>query len=140
MVGRLLVHTLVMPLGALVLKATVARVFAPQAAPADYAARAAIPLVLRPAAFLANARDVAGLKPFVTRQAPRYGEIAAPVTIIVGDRDTTVSPRIHSQALARAIPHARLVMLPGVGHMPHHVAPDVVAAEVERMASSVLRA
>jgi pimeloyl-ACP methyl ester carboxylesterase len=136
-VGRLLVRLLAMPLGALLLKATIARVFAPQAAPADYAARAAIPLVLRPATFLANARDVAGLKAFVTRQAPRYGQIAAPVAIIVGDRDSTVSPRIHSQALARAIPHARLIMLPGIGHMPHHVAADAVAAEVERMASSV---
>jgi pimeloyl-ACP methyl ester carboxylesterase len=91
-------------------------------------------LLLRPAEFRANARDVAGLKAFVAAQAPRYRQIAAPVTIITGDRDRTVSPTIHSRALAEAVPHARLIILAGVGHMPHHAAPGTVAAEVGRMA------
>ena len=101
--------------------------------------RAAIRLVLRPTEFLANARDVAGLKQFVTAQAPRYREIVAPVVIMTGDRDTTVSPRIHSAALSAAMPQAKLIMLPGVGHMPHHAVPELIIAEIDRLATEALR-
>jgi pimeloyl-ACP methyl ester carboxylesterase len=137
LVGDVFVRTLVMPLGTLLLKGGVDRVFAPQAAPANYVERTGLALHLRPADFLANARDIGGLKAFVTAQAPRYRDITAPVVIITGDRDKTVSPTIHSQALAHALPHAKLIILPGVGHMPHHVAPDIIAAEVDRMASLI---
>jgi pimeloyl-ACP methyl ester carboxylesterase len=133
-VGELLARTLVMPVGRLLLTSGVDRVFAPQSAPEDYIERAGIALLLRPTEFRANARDVTGLKAFVTAQAPHYREIAVPVTIITGDIDKTVSPAIHSRALAVALPHARLIILPGVGHMPHHAAPDIVTAEVGRMA------
>ncbi len=136
--GEFLARTLVVPVGALLLEAGVRRVFAPQPPPEDYAARAAIALHLRPAEFIANAQDVAGLKAAVAEQAPRYGEIIAPVTIITGDRDATVSPSIHSRTLARALPQAKLIVLAGIGHMPHHAAPDLVVAEIERLADAAL--
>ena len=44
-----------------------------------------IPLVLRPAAFRANAADVEGLYRFALANAPRYREIAAPTVVISGD-------------------------------------------------------
>src|SRR5262245_54680753 len=47
-IGSLFARTLALPVGALLMKPTVALVFAPQPAPPDYAQRAAIPLVLRP--------------------------------------------------------------------------------------------
>ena len=42
-------------------------------------------LLLRPREFLANARDLVTLKAAVAEQAPRYGEIKAPIVIIAGD-------------------------------------------------------
>ena len=63
----------------------------------------------------------------MTRQSPRYGEIAAPTVIVTGDRDTIVSPTIHSRALAATLPHAKLIVLPGVGHVVQHVAAELVA-------------
>jgi pimeloyl-ACP methyl ester carboxylesterase len=132
-VGPLFVWTLALPSGAMLTNSTVALVFAPQAVPADYVQRAAIPLVLLPRNFLANARDVAGLHAFVTAQAPRYPGIKAPTVIITGDRDTIVSPQIHSRALAAILPHSKLVVLEGVGHMPHHVAADKVIAAIEEV-------
>jgi pimeloyl-ACP methyl ester carboxylesterase len=62
-----------------------------------------------------------------------YGEIRAPTVILTGSADTTVSPHLHAHAMASAVPHARLVMLAGVGHMPHHVAADAVMAAVEQL-------
>jgi pimeloyl-ACP methyl ester carboxylesterase len=134
-VGPLFAHTLVVPVGSLLMQPVARTVFAPQEAPTDYAERAAIALVLRPETFLANARDVAGLNAFVTRQAPRYASIKAPTVIITGDRDTVVSPDIHARAFAAKLPQSKLVVLEGVGHMPHHVASDRVVAAIDELAT-----
>jgi pimeloyl-ACP methyl ester carboxylesterase len=90
---------------------------------------------LRPAQFLANARDVAALKAGVAAQAPRYPAIDVPTVIVTGDQDDKVPPRNHSQMLAATLPRARLVVLPGVGHMLHHVASESIVDEIERLAA-----
>jgi pimeloyl-ACP methyl ester carboxylesterase len=131
--GPIFAHTIAVPLAHLLLKRGVASVFAPQPPPPDYVRRAAIRLLLRPAQFLANAQDIAALKPFVAAQAPRYGEIGIPTVILTGTADTTVSPHIHARAIAAAMPHACLIMLAGIGHMPHHVATDAVIAAVAQL-------
>jgi pimeloyl-ACP methyl ester carboxylesterase len=136
-IGPLFVRTLALPAGWLLLGPTVAVVFAPQEAPADYAERAAIALVLRPQNFLANARDVAGRNAFVTVQEPRYATIKAPTTIITGDSDSVVSPQVHSQGLATALPHSKLIVLEGVGHVPHYVALDRVVTAIEEIMADV---
>jgi pimeloyl-ACP methyl ester carboxylesterase len=132
-IGQLFAHTIAVPLAVLLLNGGVASVFAPQPAPADYVRRAAIRLLLRPAEFIANAQDLAALKAFVTAQAPRYGEIATPTVVLTGTADTTVSPHIHARAMAAAVPHARLITLAGVGHMPHHADPDAIVAAVAEL-------
>jgi pimeloyl-ACP methyl ester carboxylesterase len=132
-IGQLFAHTIAVPLAVLLLNGGVASVFAPQPAPADYVRRAAIRLLLRPAEFIANAQDLAALKAFVTAQAPRYREIATPTVVLTGTADTTVSPHIHARAMAAAVPHARLITLAGVGHMPHHADPDAIVAAVAEL-------
>jgi pimeloyl-ACP methyl ester carboxylesterase len=131
--GPIFAHTIAVPLALLLLKRGVASVFAPQPPPADYVRRAAIRLLLRPAQFLANAQDIAVLKPFVAALAPRYSEIGIPTVILTGTADTTVSPHIHARTIAAAIPHAHLIMLAGIGHMPHHVATDAVITAVAQL-------
>ena len=134
-IGPVFAHTFAVPVGSLLMQPIARTVFAPQEAPASYADRAAIALVLRPQTFMANARDVAGLNAFVTRQAPRYANIKAPTVIITGDRDTIVSPDIHARAFAAKLPQSKLVVLEGVGHMPHHVASDRVVAAIDELAT-----
>ena len=73
------------------------------------------------------------LKRHVTALSRRYAEIKAPCVIITGDADDTVSPGIHSQGLARDIEGAKLVVLEGVGHMPHHARPDAILAAVDEI-------
>jgi pimeloyl-ACP methyl ester carboxylesterase len=132
-VGPFFARTLALPLGLLLLDGGAASVFAPQAVPADYLRAAAIRLLLRPSEFIANAQDVAALKPFVTAQMPRYGGIAVPTVILTGAADVTVSPRIHARAIAAALPDARLIVLDGVGHMPHHTDADAVMAAIAQL-------
>ena len=115
------------------LAAATQAVFAPNEVPDDYAWRAAIPLVLRPCVFRANALDVAGLFGFVSAAASRYQEIAAPCVIITGDRDTVVADAIHAAGLARA-PPSELVWVRNLGHKPDWIARDLVLAGIENVA------
>jgi len=133
-VGRLFAETLAWPAGVFRMKAASACVFSPNRMPDDYLARAAIGLVLRPAAFRANAIDVAGLYRHVVEAQKRYREISAPTVVISGNRDTVVYEEIHSAGLAADIPGARLVWVDNLGHKPDWIAPDLVVAGIEAVA------
>jgi pimeloyl-ACP methyl ester carboxylesterase len=132
-VGPLFAHTLGMPVGEVLLEAGGASVFSPQPMPANYLQRAAIRLLLRPSELIANAQDVAVLKSFVTSQVRFYRNIETPTVVITGAADTIVWPDIHARAIAAVLPHARLIVLDGVGHMPQHVATDAVVAAIEAL-------
>ncbi len=132
-IGPLLAYTITLPLGYFLAGPGARGVFLPQTMPDGFVKDSATPLLLRPREFIANARDLVTLKAAVTEQAPRYAEIKTPITIITGDADKTVSTNIHSRPLAAAAPNARLIVLPGVGHMVQQAVPDLVIAEIEAM-------
>jgi pimeloyl-ACP methyl ester carboxylesterase len=129
-VGTLFLRTCAYPLGLLLAKGASRCVFEPQTVPANYLRRAAILMVLRPTNFYSNAMDLVWLERFITAQVPRYVDLRTPTVIITGDRDTLVSPHINARVLAATLPCAKLVLLRNIGHMPHHAAPEVVAAAI----------
>lgn len=109
-------------------------IFAPQPVPDGYVEHIGGPLTIRPDSFRANARQVNTLRPQIVEMAPRYvDELTMPLEIIHGDMDQTVPLEIHSIPLSEAVPHAKLTVLDGVGHMPHHARPDVVEQAVGRI-------
>jgi pimeloyl-ACP methyl ester carboxylesterase len=131
-IGRLLAYTITLPLGYFLAEPGARGVFFPQTMPDGFVQTSATRLLLRPREFLANARDLVTLKAAVAGQAPRYAEIKAPVVVISGDgADKTVSTNIHSRPFASTVPNARLIVLPGVGHMVQNAAPERVMAEIE---------
>jgi pimeloyl-ACP methyl ester carboxylesterase len=130
-IGPLLAYTITLPLGYFLTERGARGVFLPQVMPDDFVASTATSLLLRPREFLANARDLVRLKQAVTEQAPRYGEISSPTVVISGDVDKTVSTNIHSRPFAAAVPNARLIVLPGVGHMVQNAATDLVIRKIE---------
>jgi pimeloyl-ACP methyl ester carboxylesterase len=132
-IGPLLAYTITLPLGLILAEPGARSVFAPQTMPSGFVGGSATPLLLRPREFLANAWDLVTLKAAVAEQAPRYKNIKVPVVVITGDTDTTVSPNIHSRPFAAAVPNAKLIVLPGVGHMVQYAAPERVAGEIETM-------
>lgn len=131
--GWLFAHTLALPLAAATFGTGIRAAFAPQLPPRHYLEDSAAFLLLRPAAFLANARDMADLQGFLTNQALRYRELVVPTVIVQGDCDEVVLIEKHAKALAAAVPQAKLVILPGAGHMPHYAAMDRVVAEIEEL-------
>lgn len=138
-IGPLLAHTVMLPLGLLLADSGARSVFAPQVMPDNFVKDSATRLLLRPREFVANAWDLVTLRAAMAEQAPRYADIAVPVTIIAGNADKTVSTHIHSQPLARTARNARLIVLDGVGHMIQYAAPDLVVSEVEAMAGIFAR-
>jgi len=133
-IGRLFSETLAYPAGRLRIGDATACVFSPNRVPDGYVDEASIPLVLRPPAFRANARDVAQLYDYVRAAAPAYREIAAPAVVISGDRDKVVYAAIHSVGLERDIPGAELVWVRNLGHKPDWIAPDLVVGAIEKAA------
>ena len=138
-IGPLLAYTITLPLGYFLTESGCRGVFLPQIMPENFVVNTATPLLLRPREFLANARDLVTLKAAVAEQAPRYGEIRAPVVVITGEVDKTVSTDRHSRPFAAAVPHAKLIVLPGVGHMVQNAASDLVIAEIEAMIGKITR-
>jgi pimeloyl-ACP methyl ester carboxylesterase len=138
-IDRLFSNTLPVAGFALTAKAGVDQVFAPQPTPEGYIEATALPLMLRPANFRANSQDMVGLLAHVRERSPRYGEIRQPTVIISGDADTVVSTTIHTMALAKQLPDATTIILPGVGHVPHHADTARVVAEARRLSERVGR-
>ncbi|MBZ7923234.1 alpha/beta hydrolase [Ensifer adhaerens] len=133
-IGWLFAHTLVTPLGQRRIEGGTRSIFSPNPRPGDYIDKTGPHLVLRPATFRNNARDIANLHAYLTATAPRYREITAQTVIITGDSDGIVLADIHSRGLARDIPGAELLWIGNLGHKPDYVVTDVVVAALEKMA------
>lgn len=54
---------------------------------------------------------------FASERADGYRKLAMPLTLVWGALDT-ITPPAQAEAIAGLVPGARLVMLPGVGHIP----------------------
>jgi pimeloyl-ACP methyl ester carboxylesterase len=72
----------------------------------------------------------------VPQLATRLGEVTAPAVVLAGAADRML-PRKAAPDLAQRLPNARLVRVPGAGHMLPLEAADVVAAEIRALAASL---
>ena len=113
----------------------IAAVFSPQSLPDGYADHIAAPLILRRDALRANARHRALLKDEIIALESRYADFPVPLEIVHGAADEIVSLTLHANQMLQATDQARLTALPGIGHMPHHVAQDAVIAAINRAAT-----
>lgn len=113
--------------------AEIGKTFAPQVAPSDYADHFGTDLTVRRGQMRMNARQRRALLWQVEALSDRYDDIAVPIELIHGDADPIVSHHIHAERMATH-PLARLTTLPGIGHMPHHVAQADVIAAIDRAA------
>ncbi len=64
-------------------------------------------------------------------------QLATPLFLIVGEKDSTVSPREARRVREQLLPGADLVELPGLGHLAHEERPRAVADVVLRIAAGL---
>jgi pimeloyl-ACP methyl ester carboxylesterase len=50
-----------------------------------------------------------------------------------------VSTNIHSRPFAAAVPNAKLIVLPNVGHMVQNAVPELVISEIDAMIDEIAR-
>ena len=134
-VGWIYARTLALPLSLPFVGLALGSAFLPQLPPRDYRKRSSALLLLRPSTFLANARDMADLKRNLEPQPARYPGLSMPTLVMSGASDFVVAPQVHAVTFAAAVPAAKLVILPGIGHMLHHAATERVLAEIEGLAA-----
>lgn len=133
-IGWLFAAFFSIPVGERQIDCATRKVFWPNRVPDYYDRDVGAAMVLVPSRFIANADDINCLREYVVGLSPRYGEVKAPVTLITNDKDQVVLPWVHSDGLHRALPDMRRIDLKDTGHMPHHVAPDLFAKEILRLA------
>jgi pimeloyl-ACP methyl ester carboxylesterase len=109
-------------------------IFAPQTAPQGYADYIGAGLSMRRTTLRANVRQVNTLRPHMVAMKPQFPTLTMPMEIVHGDADDTVPLAVHSIPLSQQVPGAHLTVLPGVGHMPHHVDPQAVVDAIDRAA------
>ena len=129
--GSALNRVAAIPIARLSAKTAIRRAFAPRSAPSNFENLSELPLLFRAEAYRRNLQDLIVADATLVEQARRYSEIEVPAVVIAGDGDAFVSPVRHSAAFASAAQNAQLVILPGVGHMPHHAHPQAIARIIE---------
>jgi pimeloyl-ACP methyl ester carboxylesterase len=131
--GDVLNHTL-QPLLAEALQKPVNRtMFGPAPTPDRWRREFSWAMAMRPSRMRAGAADAVHMVPAARRLSPRFGEIKLPVAIVAGSGDRIVSPTRQSERLHRDLPHSRLRLVAGAGHMVHHSGFEAVAAAVRRV-------
>jgi pimeloyl-ACP methyl ester carboxylesterase len=135
--GWIYARTLALPLGLPFIGLALGSAFLPQLPPRNYLRHSAALLLLRPSTFLANARDMADLKRNLEPQPARYPGLSMPTLVMSGTSDFVVGPQLQAVPFAAAVPHAKLVMLPAIGHMLHHAATERVVAEIDELATRI---
>jgi pimeloyl-ACP methyl ester carboxylesterase len=91
-------------------------------------------LMLRPSHLRAAAEDAALMTPSAMELSGHYRELTLPLAIVAGADDQIADLGRQSERLHRELPGSEFMALPGLGHMVHHLAPDQVAAAVDRVA------
>jgi pimeloyl-ACP methyl ester carboxylesterase len=128
--GDVVNHTL-QPLLAEALQKPINRtMFAPAKVPDRWRRNFSWAMAMRPTRMRAGAADAVHMLPAARRLAPRLGEIKLPVSIVAGSGDRIVSPSRQSERLHREVPHSRLRLVAGAGHMVHHSGLEAVTAAV----------
>ena len=116
---------------------TMRSLFAPRATPTGYLDYIGAGLSLRKVSIRANGKQVHFLRPQIVSQSARYeAELAqTPTVILHGDADITIPRVIHSDVLAKQLPHADYVVLDGVGHSVHHYGVEEVVTAVKKLSA-----
>jgi len=129
-IGDLMRYTVSPIVGRLLWPLWLRILFAPAAVPRRFRPFPAW-MALRPSQLRAVGEDAALLLPEIKAMGAHYRQLRVPTTILAGAQDRYVSARAHSMRLHAEVAGSELVLVPGAGHMVHHVATARVVQAIE---------
>jgi pimeloyl-ACP methyl ester carboxylesterase len=88
-------------------------------------------MAARPLQIRASAEELSFAVPSLFRLRKRYRQLDVPLIILAGSEDRAAYVSKHALRLHRELPDSELRILPGAGHMVHHVQPQHVLEAVE---------
>lgn len=88
-------------------------------------------MAARPLQIRASAEEFTYAIPSVMAMRKRYRQLKQPVVIIAGSEDRMTYVSRHSERLHGELPGSELRLIPGAGHMLHHVAPEKLVEAVD---------
>ena len=135
-IGDLMRYTVSPIVGRMLWPAWLRLLFAPARVPRRFKAFPAW-MALRPSTLRAVAEDAAVLVPAVHEMQRGYAGLRVPTIVVAGAEDRYVSTQAHSVRLQGEIAGSELVVVPGAGHMVHHLAPARVMEAIEPRAAAV---
>lgn len=116
----------------LILPGLIKAMFAPAEVPERFDEQMPKELMLRPSQLRAAAEDAALMTPVTVELQEHYRELRLPVVIIAGADDQVADVGRQSERLHRELPSSEFVVVPGMGHMIHHLAPDQIVRAIDR--------
>ena len=134
-IGDLLRYTVSPMLGRLLMPLLNRAIFAPAPVTRRFRQGFSAEMALRPSQIRATSQDGALMIPGAVGLRGRYPGLALPVAILAGEGDRVVFAR-SARRLHALIPDSTLRILPGLGHMLHHSAPEAVVSAIEGVAAA----
>ena len=134
-IGQIFAHMVLTKYGLSKLDQGVQGNFVPEAPFDDYVQRTGLAIILRPRPFVANSVYSLALSAHLADMRRDYQDLDAPLLLMSGDSDQTVSAQIHSERLHGENPNTGLVIWRGAGHMVQHTRAEEIASIVTRLAS-----
>jgi pimeloyl-ACP methyl ester carboxylesterase len=125
-IGPIVRHTLLPPIAGWLGRSRMRALLRPYAIP-RWLGSFPYAYAARPSAIVASARE---LRQFNTSMEPLHQSIPVPVTILYGGADRTADWHWHGPWLRRRAPRLSVTCLPGAGHAPHHLEPDLLVRTI----------
>ena len=133
-VGDALRYTISPILGWLMAPKLIETLFAPVRVPERFSKNFPLSIALRPRQLRAAAVESTIMVPSAASLQNSYPSISVPTAIVAGDADQVADAGRQSLRLHKALPHSRLWLLRGAGHMPHYSSPGAVVDAIDYVA------
>jgi pimeloyl-ACP methyl ester carboxylesterase len=134
-IGDVMRYTVSPLLGRALAGKMIRKVFAPAPVTARFETEFPVELALRPSQIRASAAETALMIPAASELGGSYGKLAMPIAIMAGAADEIVDVGRQSQRLHEKLSGSELHLVPGGGHMIHHLAAPLVVELITRVES-----
>lgn len=129
--GDVLRYTVSPLVGRALMPGMIKGMFAPAPVPERFEREFPKEMMLRPLQLRASAEDAALMTPVTVELQEHYRELKLPVVIIAGADDQIADVGRQSERLHHALPQSEFIVVPGMGHMIHHLAPEKVVQAID---------